>query len=164
MNPFFLPVLKKRLEADLTDLNLIGRGHGGQPDALKPVRIFIGDVPPKKPGEKDGDTFPCVVLVSGGGFVREGEEIVTVGCICAVFNPENTIGTGDAEGAEMDVGLLVSGVMRSLAPCATEPLDRRFMLTTDNAARLFVWEREAAQPRPYAQATVMTHWRMKSFE
>lgn len=164
MNPFFLPTLKKHLETDLAPLSLVGRGKGDVPDTVRPVRVFIGDLPPKKPGgipaELPGAHFPCVVLVPGGGFQHEGEAVVTVGAICAVYSPEN----GDAEGAENELTLLLSGVAKSLWPCRSAPLDRRYRLCADTAGRYFGWERAEGQPRPYAQATIVSLWRMKGLE
>lgn len=160
MNPFFMPALKKYLEADLASLSLVGRGKGDVPDTIRPVQVFVGDLPAKKPGEKDVDLFPCVVLVPGGGFQHEGEAVVTVGAICAVYSPEN----GDAEGAENELTLLLSGVSKSLWPCRSQPLDRRYRLCADTAGRYFGWERAEGQPRPYAQATLVSLWRMKGLE
>ena len=51
-----------------------------------------------------------------------------------------------------------------LAPCLKEPLEARYRLTPDEKGRLFPWEKSDMQPRPYLQATVMTHWRMKGLE
>ena len=160
MNPFFLPALKKHLEADLVSLGLVGRGAGEAPDTLRPVQVFVGDLPAKTLGEHPADPFPCVLLVPGGGFTQDGEAVVTVGAICAVYSPEN----GDAEAVENELSLLLSGVAKSQWPCRNQPLDRRYRLCADSAGRYFVWERAEGQPRPYAQATLVSHWRMKGLE
>lgn len=166
MNPFFLPALKARLLADLADLRLDWRGSvpEGEAEPSRPVQVFIGDLPPKKrrPGdaEKPGEPFPCVVLIPASGQTDDGEDAVTVALVCGVYCGD----AGDAEGAETDMALLLSRIRQSLTPCRKEALDRRYRLTEDAKGRLFPWEKSDMQPRPYIQATVMTHWRMKGLE
>lgn len=184
MNPLFLLALKKHLEESLADLTLESRDST---DAPRQVQIFIGDLPPKKrrPGssekkdtnglapsqmqgasggkatpEKLDDYFPCVVLVPASGQLDSGEDVVTVAVIYGVYCPED----GDAEGAEMDHGVLLSRIKQSLYPCLKSPLDARYRLTEDAKGRLFPWEKSDLQPRPYIQSTLMTHWRMKGLE
>lgn len=166
MNPLFLPTLKARLLADLADLRLDWRGPvpDGEAEPSRPVQVFIGDMPPKKrrPGdaEKPGDRFPCIVLAPVSGQTDGGEDAATVALIYGVYCGED----GDAEGAEMDSALLLSRIRQSLFPCLKSPLDRRYRLAEDAKGRLFPWEKSDMQPRPYVQATVMTHWRMKGLE
>lgn len=164
MNPLFLPALKARLLADLADLRLDWRGSGECVEPCHPVQVFIGDLPPKKrrPGdvEKLDDRFPCVLLAPVSGQSNDGEDAVTVALICGVYCGEE----GDAEGAEMNLALLLSRIRQSLTPCLKQPLERRYRLTEDARGRLFPWEKSDMQPRPYLQATVMTCWRMKGLE
>lgn len=167
MSPFFLPALKARLLADLADLRLDRRVPdvtGDAPEPSRPVQVFIGDLPPKKrrPGcpDKSDEPFPCVVLIPTSGQTDDGEDAVTVALVCGVYCGD----AGDAEGAETDLAVLLSRVRQSLAPCVRLPLDRRYRLTEDAKGRLFPWEKSDLQPRPYIQATVMTHWRMKGLE
>jgi len=162
MNPFLLTALKKRLQDDLADLMLETR-DGKDEDKRRPVQVFIGDLPPKKraPGQTDplGEYFPCIILVPTSGSLEDGEDATVVAVIFAVFCPED----GDAEGAEMDFALLLSRIKQSLRPCVTKPLEKRFRLIED-AKGYFPWEKSDMQPRPYIQATMMTHWRMKGLE
>lgn len=166
MSPLFLPALKARLLADLADLRLDWRGPVKEdaPEDTRPVQVFIGDLPPKKrcPGdvEKPDGPFPCVVLIPASGQTDDGEDAVTVALVCGVYCGD----AGDAEGAETDMALLLSRIRQSLTPCRKEALDRRYRLTEDAKGRLFPWEKSDMQPRPYIQATVMTHWRMKGLE
>ncbi len=164
MSPLFLPALKARLLADLADLRLDWRGSGECVEPCRPVRVFIGDLPPKKrhAGDTDklDDRFPCVLLVPVSGHSNDGEDAVTVALICGVYCGEE----GDAEGAEMNLALLLSRIRQSLTPCLKTPLERRYRLTGDAKGRLFPWEKSDMQPRPYIQATVMTEWRMKGLE
>ncbi len=174
MSPFFLPALKARLLADLADLRLDRRApvsfsapapaaRAASVDGF-PAQVFIGDLPPKKrrpcDAEKPGEPFPCVVLIPLSGQTDSGEDAMTVALICGVYCGEE----GDAEGAETDMALLLSRIRQSLAPCLKAPLDGRYRLTPDEKGRLFPWEKTDTQPRPYLQATVMTHWRMKGLE
>ena len=52
---------------------------------------------------------------------------------------------------------------RVFHPCVNKPLERQFKLVED-AKGYFPWEKSDMQPRPYIQATMMTHWRMKGLE
>ena len=169
MIAMFLPALKARLLAGLADLRLDWRDSApADADAeaapARAVRIFIGDLPPKKRGSGDtealDDRFPCVVLVPLSGQTDSGEDAVSVALICGVYCGEE----GDAEGAETDMILLLSRIRQSLAPCLKEPLEARYRLTPDEKGRLCPWEKSDMQPRPYMQATLMTCWRMKGLE
>lgn len=166
MSPFFLPALKARLLADLADLRLDRRGPdvtGETPELSRSIQIFIGDLPPKKRAvgaESVDEPFPCVVLIPASGQTDSGEDAVTVALVCGVYCGD----AGDAEGAETDMALLLSRIRQSLTPCRAQPLDRRYRLTEDAKGRLFPWEKSDLQPRPYMQATVMTHWRMPGLE
>lgn len=167
MIALFLPVLKARLLADLADLRLDCRtsaASASQKKSACAVRVFIGDLPPKKRGSGDtevlDDRFPCIVLVPLSGQTDSGEDAVTVALICGVYCGEE----GDTEGAETDMILLISRIRQSLIPCLKEPLEARYRLTPDEKGRLFPWEKSDVQPRPYVQATLMTQWRMKGLE
>lgn len=163
MNPFLLPSLKERLLTDLATLQLECR-HAEATEERQAVQVFIGDLPPKKrkPGTIDPlqEFFPCIVIVPVAGQEDSGEAAVTVALVCGVYNAED----GDAEGAEMDMALLLSRVRQSLTPCLKEALDKRYRLTPDSKGRLFPWEKSDMQARPYMQATMMTQWRMKGLE
>ncbi len=162
MNPFFLKAVKTRLETDLADLMLENRN--GDQSSLRHVKFFIGDLPPKQRRttevESPEDPFPCVVIVPASGHGDGGEDVVSVALIYGIYCPES----GDAEAAEMDHALLLSRIRQSLFPCCKAPLEQRYRLTEDTKGRLFPWEKSDMQARPYIQATVMTHWRMKGLE
>ena len=56
MNTRILPALKACLTDGLADLHLLGQTAEG--DAVQPVQVFIGDLPPPENGRKP---FPCAV-------------------------------------------------------------------------------------------------------
>nr|WP_294510540.1 hypothetical protein [uncultured Bilophila sp.] len=154
MNTRILPALKKYLEEGL-DVLLVGQAEGG--DAVTPVRVFIGDLPPPEKGRKP---FPCIILVPLGGHHEGGMETATIALICCVYNPE----TGDAEGAEQDLARLMSDTGRALCFCRETPLQGRFILTPDSQGRLLPWEKTEMKPRPFTQAVMLSCWQMKGWE
>lgn len=165
MNPSLLTALKKRLLTDLADCTLENRASEAETGtALRPIQIFIGDLPPKKRNPGTGDRlqefFPCIVLTAVTGYAADGEDEAGVALVCGVYSAED----GDAEGAEMDLALLLSRIRQSLYPCSTYPLEQRYRLCPDSRGQFFVWEKSESQPRPYMQAVLMTHWRMKGLE
>lgn len=119
MNTRILPALKACLTDGLADLHLLGQTAEG--DAVQPVHVFIGDLPPPENGRKP---FPCIILVPVSGHHEEGGETAVIALICCVYNPE----PGDAEGAEQDLAILMSGIARVLGACRETPLERRFQL------------------------------------
>ncbi len=154
MNTAILPALKKHLEEGLC-VRLLGQSEGG--DAVTPVRVFIGDLPPPEKGRKP---FPCIILVPLGGHHEGGMETATIALICCVYNPE----TGDAEGAEQDLARLLSDVTRVLGPFRESYLMRRFSLVPDSRGRFLYWEKAETKPRPFIQATMLSCWQMKGWE
>ena len=114
MNTRILPALKACLTDGLADLHLLGQTAEG--DAVQLVQVFIGDLPPPENGRKP---FPCVILVPVNGYHEEGGETAVIALICCVYNPE----PGDAEGAEQDLAILMSGITRVLGACRETPLD-----------------------------------------
>ena len=170
MNPYLLTAIKNRLEKDLADLHLVWRAPAPEPDPVplattpRPVQVFIGDLPPKKRRsgtvEPLDESFPCIVIAAVSGHWDGGEDMATVALIGGIYAPEE----GDAEGAEMDMAVLFSRIRQSLFPCRKHPLEERYRLTEDTRGRLFPWEKSDMQPRPYMQATLLTHWRMKGLE
>lgn len=153
MQSAFLTVLKKHLEQALKPLLLVRQG-----DTVRPTRIFIGDLPVK---QTERDDIPCVLLMPVSGYQQSGEACISVGLICCVYNNEE----GDREGAEMDIALLLSTVTQALMPCVTAPLEHRYRLVPDSRTGfLLPWEKSDTQPRPFMQATLLSHWRMKGLE
>lgn len=155
----FLPALKAHLVSALAPLHLIRPKDKNTEATLSAPQVFIGDLPSK---QADREDFPCVLLVQVGGGQGEGETQLTVGLICCVYNAEE----GDREGAEMDMALLISAVTQALMPCAASPLNRRYRLVPDPRGQdtFLPWKKSDEQPRPYMQATIVSHWRMKGFE
>lgn len=156
MNPFLLLALKTHLLTNLDERHFVGKGPDNV-DSLQSAQVFIGGLPPQNPQR---ESYPHVLIIPRQGHACQGETVVTVALVCGIYNPE----PGDAEGAEMDMALLLSRIRQSLFPCVKCPLDSRYRLTEDAKGRLFFWEKTDAQPRPYMQATLMTHWRMKGLE
>ena len=139
----------------LADLHLLGQTAEG--DAVQPVQVFIGDLPPPENGWKP---FPCIILVPVNGYHEEGGETAVIALICCVYNPE----PGDAEGAEQDLAILMSGITRVLGACRETPLKRRFQLVPDHRGRLLAWEKAETKPRPFLQAVMLSQWTMKGWE
>ena len=81
MNTRILPALKACLTGGLTDLHLLGQTAEG--DAVQPVQVFIGDLPPPENGRKP---FPCIILVPVNGYHEEGGETAVIALICCVYN------------------------------------------------------------------------------
>lgn len=154
MNTAILLALKKHLEGNL-NVRLLGQSL--ESDAVTPVSVFIGDLPPPEKGRK---TFPCIILIPVGGHHDGGIEAATIALICCVYNPE----TGDAEGAEQDLARLMSDTGRVLCSCRETPLQGRFILTTDSQGRLLPWEKTEMKPRPFTQAVMLSCWQMKGWE
>lgn len=155
MNPHILPALKTYLTDGLADLHLLGQTAKG--DTIQPVQVFIGDLPPPENGWK---TFPGIILVPVNGYHEEGGETAVIALICCVYNPE----PGDAEGAEQDLAILMSGITRVLGACRETPLKRRFQLVPDHRGRLLAWEKAETKPRPFLQAVMLSQWTMKGWE
>ena len=107
---------------------------------MQPVQVFIGDLPPPENGRKP---FPCVILVPVNGHHEERGETAVIALICCVYNPE----PGDAEGAEQDLAILMSGITRVLGACRETPLERRFQLVPDHRGRLLAWEKAETKPK-----------------
>ncbi len=157
MNPALPLALKKALETALADLALERQGGRGKGDAQRPARVFIGDLPAKKEEVHD---LPCVLVIPAQGWEEGGESCATVGLVCCVYNGED----GDREGAEMDMALLINAATRALMPFRQTPLERKFRLVPDAEGRYLRWDKTDTQPRPYAQASLISHWRMKGVE
>ena len=155
MNTRILPALKACLTDGLADLHLLGQT--AEDDAVQPVQVFIGDLPPPENGRKP---FPCVILVPVSGHHEEWGETAVIALICCVYNPE----PGDAEGAEQDLAILMSGITRVLGACRETPLERRFQLVPDHRGRLLAWEKAETNPKPFLQAAMLSHWTMKGWE
>lgn len=157
MNPAMPLALKKALETALANLPLDRQGGRGKRDGEGPARVFIGDMPPKKGEVYD---LPCVLVIPAQGWEETGEACATVGLVCCVYNAEE----GDREGAEMDVALLINAVTRALMPFRQTPLEKKFRLVPDAEGRYLRWNKNDMQPRPYVQASILSHWRMKGVE
>lgn len=157
MNPAFPIALRKALETALSSLPLDQQGGRGNGDTQRPARVFIGDMPPKK---REFYDLPCVLLIPAQGWQEDGEACATVGLMCCVYNAEE----GDREGAEMDMALLLNAVTRALMPFRKAPLEKRFRLVPDSEGRYLRWDKTDKQPRPYAQAGIISQWRMKGLE
>lgn len=158
-----LPALKKHLTEETRALHLVSPEKDGQgQNMIRAPRVFIGDFPAKREGGQDAREFPCLLLVPVSGHADGGEEVADVAIIAGVYNPES----GDAEGAEMDLALLVSAVSRGLRKCLDAPLDERFALERDDKGRTCRWQRsgDPNQPRPFAQTTVISRWTAPGWE
>ena len=94
------------------------------------------------------------------GHHEERGETAVIALICCVYNPE----PGDAEGAEQDLAILMSGITRVLGACRETPLKRRFQLVPDHRGRLLAWEKAETKPRPCLQAVMLSQWTMKGWE
>lgn len=151
MNTRILPALKACLTDGLADLHLLGQTAEG--DAVQPVQVFIGDLPPPENGRKP---FPCVILVPVSGHHEEGGETAVIALICCVYNPEPA-----TPRARNDLAILMSA-----SPAYSEPagdaLERRFQLVPDHRGRLLAWEKAETNPKPFLQAAMLSHWTMKA--
>lgn len=154
MNTRILPALKTCLTDGLADLHLLGQTAEG--DAIQPVQVFIGSLPQPEASKP----FPCVILMPVSGHHGGGVENICITLICCVYNPE----PGDAEGAEQDLAILMSGITRVLGACRETPLERRFQLVPDHRGRLLAWEKAETNPKPFLQAAMLSHWTMKGWE
>ncbi len=154
MNTAILPALKKHLEENL-DVRLLGQSAGG--DAVTPVSVFVGDLPPQSNSRKP---FPCIILVPMSGHHEGGMEVANIALICCAYNPE----TGDSEGAEQDLARLMSDLTRVLGAFRETYMMNRFSLVPDSRGRTLYWEKAETKPRPFIQATMLSCWQMKGWE
>lgn len=156
MNEFTLMrALKAALEARLVELPLATPVRAEHPEATRPARVFIGDLPSKKDGPDQ--EFPFVLLQARSGYGTGTEWIVEVLVRCGVYARED----GDAgEAAENDLGNLSAFVRRVLLPCSQAPLESRYTLEPDGKGRFLFWERPDKQPQPYAEAWIVSIWRL----
>ncbi len=157
MNAYTLMrAMKSALEARLAELPLSTPGRVPHPDGQRPAAVFIGDLPPKKPDGPDQE-FPFVLLQVKSGYLTEAEGLVEVLLRLGVYAREEK---DNGEAAENDLSNLVSFVCRVLKPCAAAPLQSRYALEPDGKGRFLFWERPDKQPQPYAEAWMISLWRM----
>lgn len=148
--------MKSALEATLPELPLATPGRVPHPEGQRAANVFIGDLPPKKPEGPDQE-FPFVLLQAKTGHLTDTENMAEVLLRLGVYSREE----GDnGEAAENDLSNLVSLVSRVLKPYAAAPLESRYVLEADGKGRFLFWERPDKQPQPYAEAWMISLWRM----
>ena len=155
-----LPALKKALQKALAETLLTkhGRGKDATPELAAP-NVFVGDLPPRSKGES---AFPCVIITPVSGHGEGGELYEEVAILAGVYNAEE----GDAEGAEMELALLRSRIIRFLREALDVPVEAKFTCVRDEKERFMRWQRTdpLGQPRPFAQVAIISRWSIPGWE
>lgn len=155
-----LPALKKALQEALAETLLTkhSRDKSAEP-ALAAPNIYVGDLPPRSPRES---VFPCVIVTPVSGHAEGGELFEEVAILAGVYNAED----GDAEGAEMELALLRSRIIRFLREALDVPVEAKFTCVRDEKDRYMRWQRTdpLGQPRPFAQVAIISRWSIPGWE
>ena len=155
-----LPSLKKALQEALAEMRLTkhSRDKAAEPSFVAPT-VFVGDLPPRSARES---VFPCAIVTPVSGHAEGGELYEEIAILAGVYNSED----GDAEGAEMELALLRSRIIRFLRESLDMPVDAKFTCVRDEKGRFMHWQRTdpLGQPRPFAQIAIISRWSIPGWE
>lgn len=159
----FFTSIKRNLEIYFKDFNLSKyvRGPRTTPSTGE-VKIYIGDLPPKKPDEKDGE-HPFIVITSISGEGGGGEFKEDLAFLVGVFCDEQN---GDAEGAEMELSLLRTKIAGFLKGNLNIAIDGCYTCVADSQGRYMHWKKNnpMGQPSPFAQLIILSQWTITGWE
>lgn len=157
MNTYLLlDALRTYLAPQLATLPLPTRQRHTRPEpgqeALRPATIRVGRLPAKEGGETSD--APFVLIQPMHGHDEEGCAYATVALRLLVWNE-------DGEAGENDLQNLLGLLRRVVLACRQQPLDGRYALEPDERGRFAFWDRPDDQPPHFAEAYVLTNWKMQ---
>lgn len=154
-HPYLLQCAIKDALAETVGTTLHTCRATGDKEELAPLKIFIGDIPPRKRNEPEA--VPCLCIQEQGGKDIDGMTFVELVIRIVVYSRE-------VEDAAHELSNLIFAVRHALMPFCTRPLSQRYRLLCSDKGELLPWERPLEQQSPYAEAFVLSVWDYKGFE
>ena len=157
MNLYLLQTaLRAMLEPLLATLPLSTRQRQTRPEPgqapTRPATVCVGSLPAKKEGgEYDA---PLVLIQMMSGHDEDGASHAVIALRLVVWNE-------DGEAGENDLQNLLGLLRRTVLACKQQPLDGRYVLEPDERGRFAFWDRPDDQPPHFAEAFILTNWKMQ---
>ncbi|WP_394027486.1 hypothetical protein [Desulfovibrio falkowii] len=160
MNVYLLmTALRACIEPQLATLPLSARQRHTRPEpgqeTLRPATVHVGRLPAKEGG--DTSDAPFVLIQSMHGYDEEGCSYTTIALRVLIWSE-------DGEAGENDLQNLVALLRRAVLACRQQPLDGRYVLEPDERGRFAFWDRPDEQPPHFAEAYVLTNWKMQGLQ
>lgn len=154
MNVFLLmEALRVQFKAEFTHLPLVTRKRTSNEHACTMPKIYVGNLPAKT--ASDTWDAPLVLIQAMGGHESpDGFARAVIALRVCVWNDE-------PEGAENDLHNVLACIRHALLPFRNTALEGRYILEADESGALAPWTRPDEQAANFAEAYVLTNWKMQ---
>lgn len=160
MNVFLLMTsLRDCLTGPLASLPLACAPRQGMTTADKaaptaPAKIHIGHMPTKNLPNAGYEAPFVLIQAMGGHESPDGFARAVIALRVCVWNDE-------PEGAENDLHNVLACIRHALLPFRNTALEGRYILEADESGALAPWTRPDEQAANFAEAYVLTNWKMQ---